>query len=58
MSDERIKKALDDAGITERISCHEAFAIAEKAGISPGELGKYCTKNRIKIHGCQLGCFT
>jgi hypothetical protein len=57
MSDEKIKKALEDAGITEMINCPEAFAIAEKAKASRSAVGEYCTKNRIKIRNCQLGCF-
>jgi hypothetical protein len=57
MSDEKIRKALEEAGISEKISCPEAFAIAEKAKVSRGALGEYLTKNKIKIRGCQLGCF-
>ncbi len=57
MTDEKIEKALEEAGITESITCPQAFSIAEKAGVSRVEVGKYCTVNRIKIRGCQLGCF-
>ncbi|MGB7787892.1 hypothetical protein [Methanoregula sp.] len=57
MSDEKIKKALQEAGITEMISCDQAFAAAEKALVSRGAIGEYCNNNRIKIRGCQLGCF-
>ena len=57
MSDESIKKALQEAGISDRITCPEAFAIAEKAKVSRNAVGAYLTKNKIKIHNCQLGCF-
>ena len=57
MSDEKIKKALQEADITEKITCPRAFAIAEKAEVSRSAVGEYCTKNRIKIRDCQLGCF-
>ena len=57
MSDEKIKKAIEDAGITEKITCPQAFAIAEKAKVSRKAVGDYCTRNRIKIRECQLGCF-
>jgi hypothetical protein len=57
MSEEKIRKALQEAGITEKITCPEAFGIAEKAKVSRGAVGEYCTKNRIKIRDCQLGCF-
>lgn len=57
MSDEKIRKALEAEGITEMITCPQAFAVAEKAKVSRGAVGEYCTKNRIKIRQCQLGCF-
>jgi hypothetical protein len=57
MSEEKIRKALQEAGITEKITCPEAFGIAEKAKVSRAAVGEYCTKNRIKIRDCQLGCF-
>jgi hypothetical protein len=57
MSDEKIKKALQEAGIVEMITCFQAFTIAEKTKVSRSAMGEYCTKNRIKIRGCQLGCF-
>lgn len=57
MSDEKIKKALQEAGIVDMITCPQAFTIAEKAKVSRNAVGEYCTKNRIKIRNCQLGCF-
>jgi len=57
MSDEKIKKALQEAGIAEKITCPQAFSIAEKAKVARSAVGEYCTKNKIKIRECQLGCF-
>ena len=57
MTDEKIKKALEEAEITEMITCPQAFSIAVKAKVSRSAVGEYCTKNRIKIRSCQLGCF-
>ena len=57
MTEKSIEQALKDAGIEESITCPQAFAIAEKAKVSRSAVGEYCTKNRIKIRGCQLGCF-
>jgi hypothetical protein len=57
MSDAKIKKALEEAGIGEMITCPQAFSIAEAAKVSRSAVGEYCTKNRIKIRSCQLGCF-
>ncbi|MEI7856483.1 MAG: hypothetical protein WCH85_03160 [Methanomicrobiales archaeon] len=57
MTDDTIQKALQEADITEKITCPQAFAIAEKAKVTRSAVGEYCTKNRIKIRDCQLGCF-
>ena len=57
MSDEKIAEALKDAKIEKEITCPQAFGIAAKTKISKKEIGDYCTKNKIKIRGCQLGCF-
>jgi len=48
---------LEDAGITEMITCDQAFTAAEKAKVSRGAVGEYCNNHRIKIRSCQLGCF-
>ena len=55
MSEENIKKALEDAGITEMISCDFAFEATEKAKVYRGAIGEYCNDHRIKIRSCQLG---
>jgi hypothetical protein len=57
MTDAKIKKALEEAGITETITCPQAFGIAETAKVSRSAVGDYLTRNRIKIRSCQLGCF-
>lgn len=40
-----------------RLSCAQAFALAEKAGVSVSDFGKACDQEKIKIAHCQLGCF-
>jgi len=40
-----------------RLSCHKAFQLAGKLGLSLADLGKYCEEEKIKISSCQLGCF-
>jgi hypothetical protein len=57
MNGEIIKKALQDTGITDMISCNEAWGIAAKAKVSKSEIGRYCSEHGIKIRDCQLGCF-
>ncbi|MDD1676244.1 MAG: hypothetical protein LUQ40_00745 [Methanomicrobiales archaeon] len=57
MDEEAIKKALKEAGISDSIACEEAYKISERTGIPKADIGTYCTKHRIKIRHCQLGCF-
>jgi len=57
MSEDMIKKVLQEAGITDMITCPRAFAILAKAKVSTRVAGKYCTNTRIRIRGCQPGCF-
>ncbi len=52
-----ILEELVNDGIEEVILCPQAFKIAEKLSITPMEVGRYCNENKIKIRGCQLGCF-
>ena len=40
-----------------KLSCSDAFKIAEENGISAAEVGKTCDEMDVKIKGCQLGCF-
>ena len=39
------------------LPCAKAFELSEKYGVSLKEIGAFCTENRIRISGCQLGCF-
>lgn len=57
MSDDTIAQAFRDAGIATEITCPQAFAVAAKAKVSLKEIGEYCDSHKIKIRGCQLGCF-
>ena len=57
MTDAKIKKALLEAGITGMITCDQAFVVAEKIKVSRSAIGEYCDNHKIKIRGCQLGCF-
>ncbi|KUG05761.1 hypothetical protein ASZ90_016801 [hydrocarbon metagenome] len=57
MDDEKIRAAFEKEGITTDIKCPEAFAIAEKYGVSKTEVARYCNTHGVKIRACQLGCF-
>jgi hypothetical protein len=40
-----------------KIPCKEALAIAERLDLTPAQVGKKLNELKIKIQGCQLGCF-
>jgi hypothetical protein len=52
-----IAQALQNTGISGEIMCPQAFAVAKKAQVSLAELGGHCTSHKIRIRGCQPGCF-
>lgn len=59
MDEEKIREAFEAYGITDEITCPQAFEISEKYGIPKMDIARYCNRRepRIKIRGCQLGCF-
>lgn len=59
MDEDQIRKAFEENGIVDRISCPQAFEISEKYNIPKFDISRYCNRHkpRIKIVGCQLGCF-
>ncbi len=40
-----------------KLSCGSAHRIAESYGVKLWEIGKVCDEEKIKIGGCELGCF-
>ena len=60
---ELIEAVLGAAGVGEapgdrkRLSCAEAFSLAEKFGVEIIELGRICNEQDVRICKCQLGCF-
>ena len=50
---EKVKAGVKDG----KIACKQALRISEEAGISPAELGALLNELKIKVRGCQLGCF-
>ena len=42
---------------TKRMRCETAFRLAEKHGVTPGDIGESCNRAGVKIVACQLGCF-
>jgi hypothetical protein len=57
MDTENLQPIFEKEGINIEISCEKAFEISDKYGIKKTDIAKFCNVNKIKIHGCQLGCF-
>jgi hypothetical protein len=53
IEDEILKRSKDGC-----IDCHTAIGIAKKHGVHPKEVGAKIDGLGIKIHNCQLGCFS
>jgi hypothetical protein len=54
---EEVKKKLQEASPNGKIPCVMAFKVARESDCSIAEIGKLCNELKIKIIGCQLGCF-
>lgn len=57
MEEEEIKRVIMEKQKDKRISCKAACDIADLAGVPPRKVGKLLDTMKIKIYGCQLGCF-
>lgn len=59
--DETLKKKLGERILEEaaekRLSCPQALAIARELDCDPVHLGRLCDELKVKLYGCQLGCF-
>jgi hypothetical protein len=57
MDTHKMEKMFKEAGIENEITCPQAFALAKKHKIPKKDISEYCNSHKIKIRGCQLGCF-
>jgi len=55
--DARIATEIRARALDGTLSCAEAFAAADRAGVSPLEVGRTADVLRIKLSHCQLGLF-
>lgn len=55
--DEKILQAVKEAGIDGKLSCGQAWALAEKLQVPRKIVGEAADQLKIKIKECQLGCF-
>ncbi len=56
-TDDRINGLLKQKATEGKISCEEAWQIAEDLGMEKQEVGKAADDLGLRIHSCQLGCF-
>jgi LAO/AO transport system kinase len=56
MSDE-LEKLLKERAEGGKISCAEAWKIAEKLGVPRKDVGRAADDTGIRIKDCQVGCF-
>ena len=54
---EEIKDAVLKAVVEGKISCGAARKVAEVLGIKPAEVGYVVDQIKVKVFGCELGCF-
>jgi len=54
---EKIKASLRESSVDGKISCSLARKIASDLSVPFGEVGKTANELKIKITGCELGCF-
>lgn len=53
----RVKEEVRKAASGGRISCPAARRLAKSLGVPPSAVGAACNELKIKIKGCELGCF-
>lgn len=53
----KLREAILQAAPNKRISCSRARRIAEEYGVPVRYVGDLINELRIKIYGCELGCF-
>ena len=57
MDKAKIKEKINAQAKNGKIACKQALKISEEENISSRELGEMLNEMKIKIQGCQLGCF-
>lgn len=54
---EDIRRLLTEKAEDGRISCEEAWQVAEELGVPKKDVGRAADDLGIRIRDCQLGCF-
>ena len=54
---EKLAERILEEAPEKKLSCKKAFALAEEFECLPVVVGRLADEMKIKIYGCQLGCF-
>lgn len=54
---DQLRQRLKEAAKEGRITCAQAWELAEELGVEKKLVGKICNELGIRIKACQLGCF-
>ncbi|HHX87646.1 MAG TPA: hypothetical protein GX693_05645 [Firmicutes bacterium] len=57
MDREKLEEKIWQEVCKNKLTCKSAHKIAADSGCSLAEIGLLCNRLKIKIVGCQLGCF-
>lgn len=57
VSEAELRKAVLQASRDGKAACKALLKLAERTGASPARIGRLCDEMKIRICGCQLGCF-
>ena len=57
MERDRILQIIHDNLVDGRLHCEKAHEIATDYQLKLWQIGQICEEEKIKIKGCQLGCF-
>jgi hypothetical protein len=57
VDEQRVREAIQAKEKDGRISCTAAFEVARETGALPRVVGRLLNEMKVKIVGCQLGCF-
>jgi hypothetical protein len=55
--DKKLESAIKEKATDGRLTCDEAWQLADDLGINKADMGKAADDLGIKIKSCQLGCF-
>ena len=54
---ERLTARIREEASEKGLSCRQALAIAAELNCNPVHMGRLCDELKVKLYGCQLGCF-